>query len=186
MAARRYRLDPAEGRFTVQAFASGLLSALGHSPTFAVRDFAGEMRFERDEIASLALDLTVRADSLDLLDRVRDADRREILDRMRRDVLESSRYPTISYQSDGVSSETIGPGRFRVRIGGRLALHGVTGPHRVDAEMQVFGDGIRVLGESPLRLSDHGIKPVTALAGAIKLKDELKVTFDLAGRPEAS
>ena len=30
---------PGQSRFTVQAFAAGLLSFLGHSPTFAVRDF---------------------------------------------------------------------------------------------------------------------------------------------------
>ncbi len=42
----RYRLDPGQSRFTVQAFATGLLSFLGHSPTFAVRDFAGAVRFD--------------------------------------------------------------------------------------------------------------------------------------------
>ncbi len=181
-----YRLDPAQGRFTVQAFATGLLSALGHSPTFAVRDFAGTIRFEREEIHSMTLELTARADSLDLLDQVRDADRREITDRMRRDVLESSTHPTIIYRSEGASSDPIAPGRFLVRIGGRLTLRGVTGPHPVVAEIQIFGDGIRLLGECPLRLSDYGIRPVTALAGAIKLKDELKVSFDLAAVPEAS
>jgi polyisoprenoid-binding protein YceI len=181
----RYRFDKSPGRFTVQAFATGLLSALGHSPTFAVRDFSGEMRFEPEEIRSMALELTARADSLELLDQVREADRREITERMRRDVLESSTYPEIVYRSDDVSSDPIGPGRFRVRIGGRLTLHGTTEPHRLDAEVQVFGDGLRLLGECPLRLSDYGIRPVTALAGAIRLKDELKVSFDLAARPEA-
>jgi polyisoprenoid-binding protein YceI len=185
MAARRYRLDPAQSRFTVQAFVAGLFSALGHSPTFAVRDFSGEMRFERDEVASLALDLTALADSLDLLDHVRESDRHEILDRMRREVLESLRYRAIIYKSERASSLPIAPGRFRVRIDGQLALHGVTRSHPVDAEIQVFGDGVRLLGESSVRLSDHVIRPVTALAGTIKLKDELKVSFDLAGRPEA-
>ena len=42
----RYRLDPAHSRFTVQAFAAGMLSFLGHNPTFAVRDFQGEVRFD--------------------------------------------------------------------------------------------------------------------------------------------
>ncbi|HZY84092.1 MAG TPA: hypothetical protein VFE78_04635 [Gemmataceae bacterium] len=37
----RYRLGPELRQFTVQAFASGMLSFLGHSPTFAVRDFTG-------------------------------------------------------------------------------------------------------------------------------------------------
>jgi polyisoprenoid-binding protein YceI len=182
--AAHYRLDPLDGRFTVQAFAAGLLSALGHSPTFAVRDYRGTMQFDRDEIRSFRLDLAVRADSLDLLDRVRDADRREILGRMRQEVLESSTYPQIAYRSEDVASESIAPGRFRVRIGGRMALHGRERSLPVDGEIQVYGDGIRLLGETPLRLSDYGIRPVTALAGAIKLKDELRVSFDLAGRPE--
>ena len=37
----RYRLGPELSQFTVQAFASGMLSFLGHSPTFAVRDCTG-------------------------------------------------------------------------------------------------------------------------------------------------
>jgi polyisoprenoid-binding protein YceI len=182
--AARYSFDKSQGRFNVQAFAAGLLSALGHSPTFDVRDFSGEMRFECDEIRSMVLELTIRADTLELLDKVRDDDRREITDRMRREVLETSTYPTIAYHSGNVSSAPIAPGRFRVRIDGRHTLHGVTNSHPIDAEIQIFGDGIRLLGESSLRLSDYRIKPVTALGGAIKLKDELKVSFDLAGLPE--
>jgi len=181
-----YRFDKDRSRFTVQAFAAGILSALGHSPTFAVRDFEGTMRFEREEIRSMVLELTVRADSLELMDHVRDADRREITDRMQREVLESSVYPTITYHSEEVSSDPIAPGRFRVGIGGRLTLRGVSKSQRIDAEVQIFGDGVRLLGECPLRLSDYGIRPVTALGGAIKLKDELKVSFDLAAHPEAS
>ncbi len=122
----RYKLDPTRGRFTVQAFATGLLSALGHSPTFAVRDYHGGMHFEGDEIKGMVLDMTIRADSLELQDRVREADAREIMDRMRRDVLETSTYPEITFRSADVSSDPIAPGRFRVRFGGPLILHGVT------------------------------------------------------------
>jgi polyisoprenoid-binding protein YceI len=182
--AARYKFDPGQSRFTVQAFAAGLLSALGHSPTFAVRDFSGRARFEGDEVRGMVLELTVRADSLDLLDNVKDADRREILERMRRDVLETSTYTEIAYQSADVTSEPIAAGRFRVRIGGRVTLHGTTQTQPVDAEVQIFGDGLRLIGGCPLRLSDYRIRPVTALAGAIKLKDELKVAFDIVGLPE--
>ncbi len=180
----RYRFDPSQSRFTVQAFAAGLLSALGHSPTFAVRDFSCRVRFEGDEVRGMVLELSIRAESLDLLDNVKDSDRREILERTRRNVLETSTYPEITYQSADVTSEPIAPGRFRVRIGGRLTLRGTTRDHPVDAEVQIFGDGLRLVGGCSLRLSDYRIKPVTALAGAIKLKDELKVAFDLVGLPE--
>src|SRR6185312_12624207 len=49
---------------TVEAVAAGLLSFLGHSPTFAVREFAGAVEFPDDLIASLRLDLTVGAGGL--------------------------------------------------------------------------------------------------------------------------
>jgi len=35
-----------------------------------------------------------------------------------------------------------------------------------------------------LNMSEYRIKPVTALGGSIKLKDELKVSFHIAGIPE--
>jgi hypothetical protein len=94
----RCRFDPSQGRFTVRAFAAGMLSAFAHSPTFAVRDYRGEIRFEGGRIDGMALDLTVGADSLDLLDKVSGSDRREIEERMRRDVLEVAAFPAITYQ----------------------------------------------------------------------------------------
>ena len=82
----RYRLDPALSRFTVQAFASGLLSFLGHSPTFVVRDFAGDVEFDEEALPNARFEVVVRADSLHLADNVGPADRQEIEGRMRREV----------------------------------------------------------------------------------------------------
>jgi polyisoprenoid-binding protein YceI len=182
----RYRLDPGQSRFTVQAFAAGMLSFLGHSPTFAVRDFSGVVSFERGRAEEMRLELTVRADGLALVDQVRDADRREIEGTMRRDVLETAAYPEIRYEAAQVSADAVARGHYRAHIGGRLSLHGVTRPQPVDAELLVFDDGIRLRGESSLRLSDYRIRPVTALGGTIRLKDELRLSFDLAGLPEGA
>jgi polyisoprenoid-binding protein YceI len=181
-----YRFDPNQARFTVRAFASGMLSALGHSPTFAVRDFSGQMRFENGEIDGMALDLSIRADSLDLMDRVSASDRDEIGLRMKRDVLETASSPEIGYRADKIPAEMASQGLYRLRIGGQLALHGVTRPQPVQADLEVFRDGMRLHGGCSLRLSDYRIKPVTALGGAIKLKDELSLAFDLLARPEGS
>jgi polyisoprenoid-binding protein YceI len=180
----RYRLDPGRSRFTVRAFAAGPLSFFGHSPTFAVRDFSGVIGFEGEEVKGMTLEMTINADSLELQDRVGDADRREIEGRMRREVLETAAFPEITYRSVHVAEEATSPGRYRLRIDGRLSLHGVTRPHPVVAELLVFEDGLRLRGESALRMSDYRIRPVTALGGAIKLKDELSLSFDLVGLPE--
>jgi polyisoprenoid-binding protein YceI len=175
----RYRFDPSQSRFTMRASATGMLSAFAHNPSFAVRDYQGQMRFEGGKIEGLALDLTIKAASLELLNQVGAADHFEIEERMRRDVLEVATYPEIAYQASEIPAEPITPREYQLHIGGRLTLHGITNVHRVEAQLRIFQDGILLSGESPLRLSDYRIKPVVALGGAIKLNDELHVAFDL-------
>jgi polyisoprenoid-binding protein YceI len=170
----------------VQAFATGMLSFLGHSPTFAVRDFAGTLAFAADTVESLNVQVTVRAGGLQLLDDVKPADRREIEATMHRDVLHTAAHPEIGFESASVTAQAVAGGHYRVRIDGRLALRGVTRPQPVDAELLVYDDGVRLRGGSLLRPSDYGIRPVTALGGTIRLKDEIKVAFDVAGLPEGS
>jgi polyisoprenoid-binding protein YceI len=181
----RYRIDPGLSHFTVHASATGLLSAFAHSPTFAVRDFGGELRLG-ETVRSSEVEVTVDPDSLELVDHVRDSDRREIEGRMRGEVLETSVYRELSYRGGAIRADTIGQGRYRLVIEGELALHGVARPHRMEAELIVFGDGLRLGGRDALRMSDHRIRPVTAVGGTIKLKDELTIAFDIAAVPETS
>jgi polyisoprenoid-binding protein YceI len=181
----RYRIDPGRSQFAIRAFAAGLLSAFAHNPTFAVREFGGELRLG-DTAESLELEVTVDPDSLALVDRVRDADRREIEGRMRGEVLETPVYREFSYHGGAVRADAIGQGRYRLVIDGTLTLHGVTRPHRMEAELIVFGDGLRLGGRDALRMSEYRIKPVTAVGGTIKLKDELTISFDIAAVPETS
>jgi polyisoprenoid-binding protein YceI len=183
---KRYRIAPADSRFTVQAFATGFLSFLGHSPTFAVRDYAGLLEFPGGTARGMHLGLTVRADSLELLDRVKPADREEIERTMWREVLEPAAFPQIAFEAAALEAEVVARGQNRLRLGGRLSLHGVSRPIEVEAELLVFEDGVCLRGHSPLLLSDFRIRPVTALGGTIKLKDELKVSFDVAAVPEGS
>lgn len=181
----RYRIESVRSRFTVQAIAAGLLSAFAHSPIFSVRDLGGEARLgataDRFEI-----ELTIEAVSLELEGPIRDADRREMESRMRDEVLEVSAFREVAYRGRALRAETIGQGRFRLLIVGELDLHGVVRPHQVDADLVVYSDGIRLGGTGRLRMSDHGIRPVKALGGAIRLKDELTMSFDLAATPVES
>jgi polyisoprenoid-binding protein YceI len=181
----RYRIDPSRSRFTVQAFASGLLSALGHSPTFAVREFEGEVRLG-STAQSLELDVTISPGSLDLQDAVKDADRRDIESRMRDEVLETSAFREIVFHGRATRAEAIGQGRYELTIGGDLTLHGDVRPYQTAAELIVFADGLRLGGDGLLRMSGFGIRPVSALGGTIRLKDELRLSFDMAALPVPS
>ena len=180
----RYLLDDSQSRFTVQAFVSGALSALGHSPTFAVRAFTGEIRFAPEATADAAVNLKVRAESLALTDTVSAKDRDEIERRMRQEVLETALFPEIVFQSTEITSTKIADGWYSLRIAGKLSLHGVTNLHRLDAQLRVMEEEIRLSGDCALSVPAYRIKRVSALGGMITLKDELKIAFDLVGRTQ--
>jgi polyisoprenoid-binding protein YceI len=181
----RFRLDSKTSRFTVQAFATGLLSFAAHSPTFLVTDVKGSINLEGDNLQRMRLELTVNANSLEVIDHVSAADRHEVEDRMRREVLETGRYPEIVFRSSEVSLSPIARGRHHFRMTGQLSLHGTTRGYQVEGELVVYDDALRIRGERPLAMSEYGIKPVTALAGTIRLKDEVMLSYDLAFLREA-
>jgi polyisoprenoid-binding protein YceI len=120
------------------------------------------------------------------VDAVRPADRAEIEDRMRLEVLETAAYPEIRFQSTEIATALVAGNRYRLRIVGLLSLHGVNNPHAFEAELLHYHDGVRLSGEFPLRLSDYRIRPVTALGGTIRLRDQLRVAFDIVAWREAS
>jgi len=62
----RYVLDPSVSRFTVQAFATGILSAFGHNPTIAIRDYDGEVQFAPDTYEDASLQLTAKTTSFEV------------------------------------------------------------------------------------------------------------------------
>ena len=179
-------MDPSQSRFTIQAFARGALSAFGHSPTFAVRDFSGELDMASDYEQPLprSLHIAVKADSLALTDPVSAKDRHEMESTMRAEVLETAVHPEIVFASLEINAQTIFTNWYRVQIRGKLDLHGVSRPHQIDAQLRIMDDGMRLSGELSLKLSTYHIKRVTALGGLIALQDELKSVFDLFGRPQ--
>jgi polyisoprenoid-binding protein YceI len=174
-----YRVEARRSRFIVRAFATGLLSAFGHSPTIAIRDFTGEVRFPPDHLEAASLRLRIKADSLVVTDEVSDKDRREIERQMREDVLETARYPEIIFESATVSAEKVMGSQYRTQINGHLSLHGVTRQCVIAAQVIAGEDTLRASGEFSLGQSNFNIKPVSAVGGTIKLKDELKFSFDI-------
>ena len=137
----QYTIDAAKSRFTVTAYASGLLSGLGHNPVIAIRDFAGQISFAPEELSKSSLEFLVKAESLVVSSDVSDKDRREIERNMKDNVLEAGRYPEIVFDSTEVSGTRLGDSLYALRIQGGLSLHGVTHMQLVVAQM-VPGDDI--------------------------------------------
>jgi polyisoprenoid-binding protein YceI len=181
--AARYKIDAARSSFIVRAFAGGLLSAFAHDHTIAIRDFSGEADFTYGTVEPASLRLTIRADSLAITDKVSESDRQKITTTMRDEVLEVSKYPEITFASSSVSAIKTGEGQYKARISGDLSLHGVTRPVVISAVLE-FGDRmLRAKGGFTLKQTSFGIKPVSIAGGTIKVKDELKFSFDVVAHP---
>jgi polyisoprenoid-binding protein YceI len=180
-----YRIDPGASRFTVQAFAEGLLSAFGHSPHFDAGDLSGEVSMTPGDLATGSLDLNVRTASLRLTDDLSGKDRVEIERTMYDDVLEPSRYPEITFKGRATSAERIYDGFYRVTLTGQLSLHGTTREHSMETLVRMLSDGLRAEGDTQLRQSDFGIAPVSVAAGTLKVKDEVKLSFNIVAQAKA-
>lgn len=180
-----YAIDVGVSRLTVRTFASGLLSALGHSPTLAVREFAGEAHFAPGTLDDAFVEIKAKAASLTVVDTISDKDRREIERTMNRDVLESEKYPEITFASSKMSASKAGDGQYWVNLIGNLSLHGVNGNQPVAAQVSLTGNTLRAHGEFTLRQTAYKIKPVSVAGGTLKVKDELKCSFDILARKQA-
>jgi polyisoprenoid-binding protein YceI len=177
-----YLVDPKASRFTVRVSAAGLLSAIGHNPTIGVRGMTGEIDFVPGSLADASARFLVPADKLSVQDDISDKDRREIERMMFEEVLETSRFPEIVFESTRVSATPGGDGRYSVSLSGRLTLHGVTRELSIPAQLAQIGDMQRAFGEFSLRQTDFGIKLVSVAGGALKVKDELQFSFDIVVR----
>lgn len=180
-----YAIDAKGSKFTVRATAAGMLSAFAHSPLIAIPDFEGEVRLNPDSLQSSSLRLVIHSASLLVTDVSSDKDREEINRRMHSEVLESGRFSDIVYESSKVSASKIGEGQYWAALQGELSLHGVTRNQAVSARVSVNGDGLRATGDFTIRQSDYEIEPVTAAGGTIRLKDELKFSFEIVARKPA-
>lgn len=178
----RYQVDARRSRFIAQAFASGLLSAFGHNPKLAIRDFEGEAEFDPTETNAAWAKMTARADSLVVIDEITEKDRREIERVTREEILQMSRYPEIFFRSDHVESQLVADGRYQMRITGDLSIRGVTRKVTFDAMAFLSESELRADGGFSLRLTDFNIRPVSVAGGLLKLKDEVRLSFDILAR----
>ncbi|HEV2914830.1 MAG TPA: YceI family protein [Pyrinomonadaceae bacterium] len=176
----RYRIDARQSRFVVRAEASGLLSVFGHNPVIAVRGFGGDARFNADDPRQTSLLMLVQADSLAVVGEVSEKDRLEIERMMRAEVLETARYPEIVFMSRSIALNRTAENNYRARITGSLSLHGATRDEVIAAQVAVNGERLRAQGEFTLRQSDYNIKPVSAMGGTLKVRDEVKLSFDIS------
>ena len=179
----QYKIDPSQSRFMVKVSKDGLLSVLAHDHNIAIRDFSGVAQFTPGPISPASLQLTIKSESLAVTDKVSASDRQKIEKTMHDEVLEVGKHPEIVFKSTKIDIDKTEDGQFQAKIWGELTLHGVTKSGLVSATVTTSGDTLHAKGSFPLRQSEYSIKPVSAGGGTIKVKDELRFTFDIVAHP---
>jgi polyisoprenoid-binding protein YceI len=182
LATVRYVIDTAASRFTVQAFATGLLSAFGHSPVIGMRDYDGGIHFVPETYEKAFVRMALRTNALEVLDEMKSDDRKKLEQTMYEDLLEIARFPEAVYESKEIAITRHSANLLNARVTGELSFHGVTRTESLDARVTPTGSILRASGEFQLRQSDYGIKPFSFASGALRLKDELKFKFELVAR----
>ncbi len=164
-------IDTERSVLTVRVYKAGMFSAFGHEHKIRAPIQKGAF----DE-GKATVDFVVDSRTLrDVDSDVSDKDRAEIQATMLGPkVLDSDKFPEIRFRSTEVTR--VSEGRWKVH--GDLALHGQTRPVQADVERR---DG-RYRGSARLRQKEFGITPVTAAGGAIKVKDEVRVEFEVVGK----
>lgn len=182
----RFAIDAGRSTLMVEAFSTGFLSALGHNPRIAVRDIRGEVQFAStgSALEDVRVHLIINPRSLAVVDDISDKDRREIHRQMYDEVFEVERYPEITYDFSSPKIEGNG-GQYSSVMSGELTLHGETHPFAVSVRVFMMGDTLKASGEFSVSQKQYGISPVTVAGGAIKLKDEVKCTFNIVARKQA-
>lgn len=164
------KIDGPHSTVTVRVCKSGFLSAFGHNHEIQAPIQSGEVK----ESDSLSVELQVDARKLRVLDpEVSEGTRAQIQDTMQGiQVLDVVHFSEIRFQSTAV--EPKGPDHWIVH--GSLALHGKGRP--VAVEVTLKGEHYR--GSATLKQTDFGITPVTVAGGTVKVKDEVKIEFEIA------
>jgi len=165
-------IDTAKSVMTVRVYKAGVFSALGHNHEISAPISGGTV-----DVTARQVELHARTSALKVLDPgVSEKDRNEIQGTMLgASVLDAPTHPEIVFRS--TAAEAAGPGAWKVR--GNLTLHGQT--HTVDVEVRA--DGEHYVGTSRFKQTEFGIQPVKVAGGTIRVKDEVRIEFNIQLAP---
>ena len=182
-----YSFDAAHSSLEINVYKEGFFKAFGHEHLVTAKDFSGAARFDADKLENSTVTLRVAAKSFTVVDPGEsDKDRQQVQATMLGEsVLDTARYPEIIFRSTGVTKlERQGDG-WRLTLTGTLLLHGAERPVTFPLTVRVSGGELTAQGEVFFLQTDYGIKPVKVGGGAVKVKDRLRIHFEIHAHASA-
>jgi len=183
-AVREFRVDRAASQVTVHVGRAGAFGFAGHDHEVAVPNVEGTIAFDSADATQSNITLKFDVTTMKVTGQgepaadVPEVQRVMLSDR----VLDAQRYPTIAFTSRRIVVVKQAVDQLALRVEGDLTLHGVTRPITVPVEVRLAADQLTATANATVRQTDFGIRPVTAGAGTVKVKDALEVAFRIVAR----
>jgi polyisoprenoid-binding protein YceI len=166
-------IDTSRSAITVHVFKAGLFRGFADNHEIRGAVKSGSVRNTLPVRANIVVD----ARDLRVLDPdAAPKDREQVRLRMLGpEVLDVNRFREIRFES--TSGERTESGEWIVH--GQLTLHGQSRP----VATTITEDQGHFRGAMTLRQTDYGITPISVAGGTVKVKDELKIDFDIVTTP---
>jgi len=174
-------IDPSQTTITLHVGRAGVFAFAGHDHEVVAPAVQGQITLDRLNVSRSTLSATFDATALKVTGKgepsedVPEVQRVMLSDR----VLDVQRHPTITFRSRQVSVVKQSADQMTLRITGDLTLHGVTQRLDVPVTVQLTAAGLRATGTTTVQQSQFGMRPVTAGAGTVRVKDEVEVVFSV-------
>ena len=172
-----FRLGPEAGRVVIKTTRAGLAAKAGHDLTIEVTRWSAQIEVPAEDGGGLAA-ATVRADldlgSLEVREGTGGA--LPLTDRDRREIKKQIGSILGTATATFASSRVIPSGSSGGTVEGSVTLNGRTQPARL--QVTAPGSG-QYRGSATLAQTGFGIKPYSGFFGALKLKDEVTLEFQL-------
>jgi YceI-like protein len=192
---RPYDVEAEQSLLTVLVYRAGALASAGHNHVIASHTLGGSVYLPADlgaasfevhvPVAALTVDeAPLRAAQSaadfppDVSDGARAGTRRNMLSAA---VLDAAEYPEVVLRCARLAGAPQPPSGDATALID-TAVRDRTRTLRVPLHYELAGDTLSVTGEMPLRQSDLGLTPFTALLGALAVEDEMRVRFRIVAR----
>ena len=172
-----YNVDQTNGKLLLHTGRQGMAAKVGHDLVIEAARWNATVTIDGDPSRS-EVKATVDARSLEVREGkggakpLTDKDRKDIKSNMF-DLLKISTAPDITFQSTSVTADG-----GKVQLSGDLSVAGSSQPVTFDLAVQE-GNTVRLTGDVTITQSRFGIKPFSAMMGALKVKDAVEIEADV-------
>lgn len=182
-----YTVDAQRSEIEFLVYKAGSLAAFGHNHTVEARQASGEVYLApqfKDSLFSLKLPVKSfevdRAEAraaagADFASKPSASDIQGTTEHMLgADSLDAAKYPDVTIQSVSVSGE-----EKLAEMTLRITLHGTARDLKVPVSVSRNDDDLTASGSFDLKQSEFGLRPFSAVGGALQVADVLKVHFKI-------